>query len=368
MTYQLCVSIFGATLLLWLPPCFGSTHIPKGGIATPYAAVHGRLRAIAEFEQTDAVLLAWEDDYASIFTQIVSGIRKKSAVYFLLNSYHKKRAVIRKLRRDGIDVSSIRFIRHRFDSMWTRDYGPISVRRQDGSYALINNNYAVSRPGDDDAPFAVAEHLKLPVYDSGLSIEGGNFMTNGQGLCITTTRLEDSNPEYHPREISMVLGAFMGCEQTITLEPLAGEETGHVDIFAKFISSRTVLVGQYEYEEDPENAWILDQHAEMLKNIRIGNNETLNVVRMPMGSNEDGIFRSYLNSLYVNETLIMPTYRHHTQLEKDVIAIYQGVLPQTAQIVKIDASELIELEGAIHCITLGLSYRGRKPRTSIFPM
>ena len=141
------------------------------------------------------------------------------------------------------------------------------------------------------------------------------------------------------------------------LDRLLDEDTGHIDIFAKFVSRDTVLVGQYDYDQDPENSRILDRNAALLKKVQIEKGRYLNVVRIPMGDNRDGIFRSYTNSLHVNDMLVMPTYGRHSQFETEAISVYKQVLPPATRIVKIDASDIIELDGAIHCIALGMTFR-----------
>lgn len=341
------------TVLTLSADSYGNEIIGKYSSPT---TIYGKLHAVAEFEQTDGVLLAWDERYLPIYSKIASSLDHDTAVYFLLQSNDNPQNIRKKLDKNGVNVSRVSFITHPFDSMWTRDYGPISVRRSDGSYAVVNNNYADNRPGDDDTPLVVAEHLQLPVYDSGLVIEGGNFMTNGEGLCIMTSQVVYTNLAYNVDEIHQLLKAYFGCEQSIILEGLANEETDHVDIFAKFISPNTILVGSYDYDQDPDNAWILDRNAAVLQDIKLGNEQKLNVIRIPMGSNDDGIFRSYVNSLYVNNTLIMPTYGLENEFESEAISVYRRVLPRKTRIVTIDASDIIELAGAIHCIALGLTY------------
>ena len=71
--------------------------------------------------------------------------------------------------------------------------------------------------------------------------------------------------------------------------------------------------------------------------------------------NYDYIFRSYLNSVYINGTsgrmLLVPSYDGCATLEQEVESIYRSAYPDT-EIVFINSDAIIQEFGAIHCVAL----------------
>ncbi|MCA9543663.1 MAG: agmatine deiminase family protein, partial [Myxococcales bacterium] len=185
-------------------------------------------------------------------------------------------------------------------------------------------------------------------------MEGGNFMTNGEGLCVATEWLVEQNYPKSASQVRAIAKAHLGCDELVILERLEGEGTGHVDMYAKFLDRDTVLVGTYDRREDPTNAALLDRNAQQLA--RLG----LDVVRIPMPRPTYPVYRSYTNSLIVNDTVLVPTYRADRSRESEAVAIYRRELPGH-RVVTLDAEDAIQLGGAIHCVTMGFVLEGRGP-------
>src|SRR5215212_8533013 len=123
--------------------------------------------------------------------------------------------------------------------MWVRDYGPGFVRQRDGSITILDADYLESdRPEDDKAPSELAALLRLPVAHVPLICEGGNILSNGQGLCLTTTTIGVRNAVrgYSQTQVNDILCQFYGFRQITVLKSLLSEHTGHIDMFATFVS------------------------------------------------------------------------------------------------------------------------------------
>ena len=123
-------------------------------------------------------------------------------------------------------------------------------------------------------------------------------------------------------------------------------------MFAKFVSENTILVGEYD-ELDPQNAALLDRNVERLRRFAEANDWDLNIVRIPMPVGRNGVYRSYTNSLIVNDTVIVPTYRGDRRYEARALDIYRNAMPAGYKIVPIDSEDAIQLGGAVHCTTMG---------------
>jgi len=257
------------------------------------------------------------------------------------------------LGQNGVDTDSVRFFEYYNDSSWTRDYGPIPVASASGAPAIVDAIYYPDRQRDDALPTLLARYLDLPVHRPPVATEGGNFMTHGEGLCAVTSWMLEENPDLSEGAVRDALRDYFGCTESLILEVMNGEGTGHIDMFAKFASRDTVLVGSYLPSDDPVNATILDRHAARLAAIELADGTSLRVVRVPMPRPEYPVYRSYTNSLIVNDTVLVPVYRADREYEAEALAAYREAFGSGYEIVTIDAEDPIQMGGAVHCTTMG---------------
>jgi agmatine/peptidylarginine deiminase len=155
------------------------------------------------------------------------------------------------------------------------------------------------------------------------------------------------------QSIRSVLRQCFGAELTVFLEPLSGEPTGHVDMFATFTSPNTIVVGQYDPATDAVNSQILDRNAQKLSQVRtdVG---PLRVIRLPMPRRDDSIWRTYTNVVYANGVLLVPAYPAVDDAgQSAALKIYRRLLPHW-HVVAVDVARLAKLGGAMHCVTMNL--------------
>ncbi len=322
-------------------------------------------RIPGEFEKQRALLLACRDlvdDFPDLLTEIVRATHEKVELILLVSDLEQSEQVTQLLEENSVPANHIRFAQLPHDTMWARDYGPIIVRSREGKPVVIDPDYDVDRAQDDRVPSELGRLLNLEVDPLPLRIDGGNLLSNGAGLVITTSRLFDENVFGEVDESTMrtVLRERCGIEQICVLEPLAGEPTGHADMFATFVSSNVVVVGRFDPNVDPLNAEILDRNAIALSKTKIGD-KWLHVVRMDMPPHDDGIWRTHTNVIFANGVLMMPTYGDADLGIRDLARqTYSRLLPRW-KIVAVDASEVIQSEGALHCMTMNLGPLGRLP-------
>lgn len=324
------------------------------------SAVPSSRRLPGEFERQDAVLLSWDSEDDAIrksHLQIVRAAHRAVRVLILVSTAEDLEDAMQLLTAAQIPSSAIRYIPVPYDTIWARDYGPSSVTAAGGGIELIDADYERGeRPNDDQVPAAVAPVLRIPAVAAPLTIEGGNLLSNGAGLCITTRTVLDQNAPrgYTESEVAGLIRDHYGAREVLFLEPLEGEPTGHVDMFATFTSVNTVVVGAYSPADDPVNAAVLNRNARRLAQV-VTPQGLLKVVRVPMPPRDDDVWRTYTNVLYANDRVLVPTY---PGVDEDgrlrSLSVFRQLLPGW-QVVDIDCNELIELGGAVHCITLNLA-------------
>ena len=239
------------------------------------------------------------------------------------------------------------------DSDWVRDWGPFFIETpgaDPGSHGVVDFRYDAFRVNDDAVPSKLAALYDLPVYRSSLDMDGGNLVTDGLGTCFVAWSPEDLM-DLPPRVIiERELGLYLGCHKIVWLRSLENEPTGHVDIFVKMASPNLILVRKYSFEDDPKNAAILDYDAEVIASETNGRGEPFEVLRVPMPDNRDGVFRTYLNSLLLNDIVIVPTYRADRLYEDRALSLYSAVFSER-DILPIEAGPMVERGGAVRCAT-----------------
>lgn len=319
-----------------------------------------------EFETQSALLLGCHElatALPDVFAEVVSASHGRVDVIALVNDTEEREYVLETLRDYDLPPDSVRFLEIRHDTMWIRDYGPVLVGRRDGADAVLDAVYGEEeRVEDDQVPARIARllgkrHVKVPI-----EVDGGNLLSNGDGLCLSTLQLIVDNDAPDP-DVRRALRIYYGCEMTVLLEPLIGESTGHVDMFATFTSRNTVVVGSYDPDIDAENAGVLDRNAAMLRRVETPRGR-LRVVRIPMPPRSDEHWRTYTNVIYANGRLMVPVYTDDDPWRRrDVLAAYAELLPGW-ELIPIVADELVESGGALHCISRNLKLVRNEPDLS----
>jgi agmatine/peptidylarginine deiminase len=330
----------------------------SGWRAVPAGRATPAYRLPAEFERQRALMISCHefiDDMPELLSDIIRQLQGRIEIIALVNDVVEYQRARDSLVQHGCTLASVRFVEVPHDTMWCRDYGPILVEGPRGFVAAVDTEYVRGvRPQDDDVPVHLCRQLHLPLRLTSLRIEGGNLLSNGQGLCITTQHVLQNNADQSDEKaVRRELRRCFGASQIVFLEPLEGEPTGHVDMFATFTSPTTVVVGKYHPDVDPVNAETLDHNAEQLARVRTAEGP-LQVIRVPMPRRNETAWRTYTNVVYANGVVLVPVYRDlDNRAEQFTLRMYGKLLPGW-QIVTIDADRLAELGGAMHCITMNL--------------
>lgn len=325
----------------------GFTAMPPSGaeIACP-----------AEFCRADGVFLTYETRWGS--TQILADIAYETAqddsVYMFVKDGAERTEAADLLSASGVNMDHVRFIFYpqlSENCIWVRDYGPVYIY-EDGGKAVVDFWYPFT--ADDDVPQTVGAEFELPVYENDLLFSGGNFMTDGNGMGFATSIVYSYNTNYTEAQVRQLFADYCGLDSLVVLPTLDVENTKHIDVFCKLVNDTTFLVGEYESPGDGggSNYYILNDIAAQLDTLRNLDGREFRVERMPMPPYEDpggwAPTRTYVNSLILNHKILVPTY----ELESDAeaLAIYAGLFPGY-EAVPIDARQIIERAGAVHCIT-----------------
>ncbi len=341
------------------------------GITTPPTSP---VRASAEWEEIDYLMVAWTG-YPTIIREIVRAARLETQVIIICGSACSgstdSTSIKTTLTSNGIPLTNIHFLYAPCNSIWSRDYGQWNIYTNDvDSLALIDWIYNRPRPKDDTVPLAIANFTGLPIYrttvaPNNLVHTGGDFMTDGFGTGFSSNLiLTDNLPaagfgaNHTSAEIDTIMKHFMGINRYVKMTTLPYDVIHHIDMHLKLLDEETLLVGEYPagVADGPQIEANLQY---VLSNYNSVFGTPYKVVRIPMppgptGTYPDnnGDYRTYANAVFVNKTIILPTYAQ--QYDTTALRIWREALP--GYIIKtIDCNSIITQLGAIHCITKEVS-------------
>jgi agmatine deiminase len=260
--------------------------------------------------------------------------------------------------------STVRVVAAPLDDSWLRDSGPTFVLDAAGKRAaaafVFNAWGAKCLPFDKDAAIGarVAELASSPVFRSNLVVEGGGFLSDGEGTLITAESCvlnPNRNPGWTKAQADAELRAMLGMRKIIWLPgDLTDNATdGHVDGYVAFFRPGAVLLEEVADPADPrypimaENRKILESETDA----RGRRFELLPIVEAPrtaVPGGEDIYCRSYVNFYLANGAVIAPAYG----VEEDAAAAdtLRRAYPDR-RVVCLDLRDLFRGGGGIHCIT-----------------
>ena len=317
------------------------------------------LGAYPEFEKCGALVLGFSElvqHHPKTLVDIVTALDDRIPIVGVVADESQYNQVLARLKEAKAPIQNLDLVQVPAVGMWIRDYGPVFVRRQDGSFIVLDAEYIrVDHRADDWIPRYLAGYFKLPVIDIPLRLNGGNLLSNGEGWVFTTSQVISSNAKrgFDQMEVAQILSRYYGATDWMVFKPLSGEPTGHLDMFMTLVAPNIAVVGEFDPADDPDNARQLDAVAAQLAQAQTRSG-SMKVVRIPMPSHEDGKWRSYTNVILANGTLLVPIYPDaSSELDEQALKIYSELLPDR-RIVPIDATTLIEKNGSLHCISINV--------------
>lgn len=344
-------------------------------------------RMPAEWEPHAATWLAWPHNPMDwpgkllpipwVYAEIVRHLSRAEDVHILVNNATAAKRAGGVLRRAGANLSRVRFHQWKTDRVWTRDSGPIFVKKEamgPKKSALAITNWKFNAwakypdwHNDDQIPGRVADLLRLPQWMPAIEtpsgphrvvLEGGSIDVNGEGTLITTeecllSKVQARNPGISREQMERVFRDYLGVEQVLWLNRgIAGDDThGHVDDIARFVDPNTI-VAVVEPNPDDENHLPLQENLDRLKSARNLHGKPFRVIELPMPEpvvfDKQRLPASYANFYIANGRVLVPTLNH--SVDRKALNTLADAFP-SREVVGIYCGDLIWGLGAIHCMT-----------------
>jgi agmatine deiminase len=332
----------------------------------------------AEWEPHAATWLAWPHKLSDwpgrfapipwVYAEIVRKLLPGERVRLLVTSRAQEARARRTLAQVGADPSRIDVLRLPLDRSWTRDFGPLFVKRGTSlAVARFRFNAWAKYPDwrkDDHVPERAARALGVPLVSVAAKgqpvvLEGGSVDVNGRGTLLTTEEclldptVQVRNPGLSREDLEEIFHGILGVSNVIWLgRGIAGDDThGHVDDLCRFVNSRTVALCRETDPRDP-NYRPLEENRERLEGARLEDGSRPEVVSLPMPT--PLFFRgrrlpaSYANFYVANAAVLVPTF--NDPADRVALGTLAELFPDRP-VVGIHAVELVWGLGTLHCLS-----------------
>jgi len=349
-------------------------------------------RLPAEWEPHHATWIGWPHNPSDwpgkiapiqwVYGEIVRKLAPGELVRVLVNSAAHERQARRVLDKVGVEPARVEFLRFPTNRGWTRDFGPLFVRRdapkREVAIARFRFNGWAKYPDwkrDDQIPERAAQRLKLRLFRvragrRDVVLEGGSIDVNGRGTLLTTEEclldpeIQARNPGLSRAEIEAVLREYLGATNVLWLgKGIVGDDThGHVDDLCRFVGPRTVVLCS-ETNPGDVNYRALHENRERLEGMRLEDGAKVEVVTLPMPAplwfHGKRLPASYANCYVANAAVLVPTFND----PNDRVALgILGELFRDRPVVGMHAVDLVWGLGTIHCLTQQEPAVSRKPQ------
>ena len=334
----------------------------------------------AEWDTHEATWLAWPhlltdwpdklDTIRWVYCEIVRKIAAGETVRILVNSKPAANNAARYLARAGASTDRVEFIVHPTNRGWTRDSGPIFVRRVASTETAIVHfhfnawaNYSDWQK-DRRIPAMAAKRLGKKLFDAQVNgspfvLEGGGIDVNGRGTLLTTEECyldpekQVRNPGLSRDGYEAALRDWLGVTNVLWLGGgVAGDDThGHVDDICRFVNPTTMVVIKEENPADI-NYRPLAENWERIADFRLEDGSKPEVIALPMPGplffDEERLPASYANFYISNAAVIVPTFNDPN--DRVALGILGELFPNRT-VAGIHAVDLVLGYGTLHCLT-----------------
>jgi agmatine deiminase len=336
----------------------------------------------AEWEKHEATWLGWPhngsdwpgkiDTIRWVYGEIVRKVSAGEMVRILVRNRAEAKFAGSYLKRAKCDMKRIEFVVHPTNRGWTRDTGPIFVKRTKSGKsetAIVHfhfNGWAKydNWQRDTKVPETAAKLLKKRLFDAQFNgrnfvMEGGGMELNGTGSLLTTEecylhpKIQVRNPGMNKADYLETFGKYLGVKNVLWLArgPVGDDTHGHIDDVGRFANRNTIVLIKETNPRDV-NYGPLSENWDRVQDFRLEDGSRPEVIALPMPAplhfENWRLPSSYANFYICNAAVIVPTFND----PNDRVALgILGELFKDRPVVGIHAVDLVLGFGSLHCLT-----------------
>ena len=324
-------------------------------IAVPRAVTPpptGPVRAVAEYEPMDGIILAYEGNsgWKQILRTMAVNITTvgNANVYLYCDSQSEANVAVFDIGIEGGDTSKVIPQIKTTDTIWCRDYGPRYIYQGDVR-GIVDHTYNRPRPNDNTLPAHFAGFTGHPLYELPLIHGGGNYHLDSVGPAWSTELIANENPGLSESEIVDIWNDYQSSATTLTNAfPATVDSTQHIDMWTIMISEDAVIISDFPLAPGSTQDQVCDNHAVAMANAGY------TVHRVPAVGNPFQTHYTYTNAVICNDLVLLPFYDNVTNANTynaQALATWQAALPGHT-IVQVDCDAIVTSAGVMHCICM----------------
>ena len=351
----------------------------------------------AEWEPHSATWIAWPHNRSDwpgkfesipwVYAEIIRNLARTEGVNILVNddsAEARARQVLidtevlpKSADTPGSRSGKLRFWHIPTNRAWTRDTGPIFLRRtarspsarQLAATAWRFNGWAKYSDWQRDAAVSteIGHRLRIRTWQPEVEVdgerrrvvlEGGSIDVNGRGTMLTTeecllSAVQQRNPEVTRERLEQLFADYLSVRKVIWLgRGIAGDDThGHVDDIARFVAPN-IVVTAYEPDTSDVNHEPLRENFLQLSKSSDHSGKPLRVVKLPMPApiffQGQRLPASYANFYIANRLVLVPVFDDAN--DRVASSILAELFPGRT-VVGIYCGDFVLGLGALHCMT-----------------
>jgi len=314
----------------------------------------GEVRNIAEWESMEGVIIAYTDYYGfGVPYNLIAQMSEDCVVTTIVSGLSQENTIRGYYTNNGVNLDNCNFLYAPVDSYWTRDYTAWYIAVDNSDVSVVDFPYnRPLRPNDDDMPIEIANFLDIPLYGMDVIHTGGNYMTDGMGISVSTDLVweEESQTE---EQINQKMHDYLGIETYHVVTDPMDDYIDHVDCWGKFLDVDKILITQvpesdYRYDDFEATAAYFSE-----QNCSYGYPYQVFRVQAAAYGSED--VNPYTNSLILNNKVFVP--QTGSSYDDDAIAVYEEAMPGYEIIGMYAGTNSWENTDALHCRTHGIADR-----------
>jgi len=301
------------------------------------------IRQVAEFEPMEGVLIRYS---FGISYEIIAEMAEDVEVVTIVASSSQQNSVISQYQNNGVNLNHCSFLIALSDSYWTRDYGPWFAFTGNDELGVIDFLYNRPRPNDNAIPSAYATDQGFPYYYMPLTHAGGNYMTDGQRISVSTDLVWTENSGYTHEQINGFVEDYLGITTYHVVPDVNGEYIKHIDCWGKYLAPDVIMIREVppshsQYDE-------IEAAVDYFETQISCYDTPYEIARVYTPNNQP-----YTNSLILNNKVLVPITG--SEWDDDAIESYENAMP---------GYEVLGFTGswvssdAIHCRAKGIPDRG----------
>jgi len=340
----------------------------------------------AEWEPHAATWLGWphnETDWPDkldtirwVYGEMVRKLSAGELVRILVRHRAEQKLAAGYLKRAGCDLKRLEFVPHPTNRGWTRDSGPIFIRRQRAggrgqkpATAIVHFHFNAwakypDWQKDTRVPEIAAKLLGKRLFNAEFNgrnfvVEGGGIEVNGHGTLLTTEecylhpKIQVRNPGMTKADYDATFKKYLGVKNVLWLlnGPVGDDTHGHIDDICRFVNRNTLVLIKETNRHDI-NYRPLAENWERVRDFRLEDGSKPTVVPLPMPAPifYDGyrLPASYANFYIGNACVIVPTFNDPN--DRVALGTLAELFPDRP-VVGIHAVDLVLGFGSLHCLT-----------------